>query len=174
MQETIVTTNSTTPIITVEELITYLEIGTQTTEEQQRLEDMISAATILAEDYTGSDLTPKTREQFFFLFDNPEELFGAPIDEVTTVEEDGEALTLTTQYNVLGIRNKRINLVGRTRDANNIKVTYTTVGLADNELIKHAIRRIAANFYVTKSDYSDVTVEQIPLDAQELLTPFVN
>ena len=136
----IISTIGTSEPVTLAETKNYLRVTN--TQDDNLITSMISNARMQVERFINSDILSKQRELFLPLVDCPINLPYAPITMVDSVEIGGEA---STDFESNGLSNPLLtfgsyglNYNGGTSSyttpVNNVKITYTTTGISDDQI----------------------------------------
>ncbi len=145
-QSRVVSITDATEPVTLTEAKNYLRVTN--TQDDTKITSQITAARSIAEKYLNRDILPRTREQFILRdesIDGNIELYNGPIDSVDTVTIEGVEAVLDDSYELIGLSNEP--LVSVERNSREVKIDYTTEGLAGNETVKQGVLAILAELY---------------------------
>lgn len=146
-----------------------------------------TAARLLVEQYLGTKLLSTTLKTYFYDFEEWDEKNGyytlvlpffpvTSVDAVKKVAADGSE-TVTTDYNVTGLDEKRISIAQTfsltNPDGIGYIVEYTAERTTIEEPIKEAIAKLAGELYENRQNSAvDITVTSLPYDVRRLLLPY--
>ena len=138
-------TNATEPV-TLAEAKNYLRVDNSV--DDTKITSMISAARAIAEAYINRDILPRQREQYILRdtsSDGVIELYNTPINSSVAVTVSLEGVA-TTNFELLGPSDNpyiSLDLTG----ANEVNITYTTLGLTSSETVRQGILAILSELY---------------------------
>lgn len=145
-------------IVTLQEAKDYARIDTDS--DDTLITSMIVSARQALETYLSRDIVAKTRSYFVpSSSDGCINLPFAPIDTITSVESDGEALT----YTAYGLDDKYIQL--ESYPATRVTIVYVTLGMTEDQL-KTSIKMLVSTYYDNREDFIDGTISLLPIDAR--------
>lgn len=145
VDNSVVSVTGTTEPVTLAEAKNYLRINN--TQDDDLITGLITNARTDAERYLNSDILAKQRRTHLTFYEDPINLYYAPIATVDSVTVEGQTLTVDDEYTVDGLNNPLVCLMNTA--AEDVQITYTTAGITTlaevpNDSIKWGVLALLA------------------------------
>jgi hypothetical protein len=158
--------NSTTgnEIVSIADVKDYARIDTEA--DNNIISQMIVQARIWCENFISKDIVSKNRTYYLPETNGTFDLPFAPVSEIQSITIGG---TSTTDYEILGVDNETIELDGGS--AENVKITYITLGMND-ALLKQAMLQLIATYYDNRAEFVKGSISEIPTNVKNILSGY--
>lgn len=158
--------------VSISEFKTYT--GFSGTDQDAQLEDMITAARVWFEEYTGLSVISKSYEVRYYYDDAIDEYFElpfAPVSSITSVEVSGNSTSYDQKgLDVISIRPYQTVIASSSTDEDYVDVEF--IACASDDKIKAArlvILRILNDWWDNRKDNSPVTGGLLSWDTMRLV-----
>ena len=142
--------NPTEPV-TLDEAKNWLRIDT--TADDTLITNLIISARRKAERYLNRDIVAKQREAYWTYVDEDINL-PYTTNGVTSVSVDGNALTLNTDYEVLGLDNPKIRILNN--PVEKVQINYTTANFSNSEIEIGILMLIEESYHGHKTMWKSI------------------
>lgn len=144
---------------------TYLRVDTSA--DDTLIDQMITQARIIIENYISKDIVAKTRKLYLASVDERFVLPFSPIASIQSITVEG---TATTAYETYGLDDTIVEL--NSLPSKEVIVSYTTSGMSDSFLIQANLQMIST-LYDNRADFVvGSIVSEIPTDVKSILSSY--
>ena len=165
MRQIKINTTTGSELLTTQNVKDYVRIDT--TADDTLISEMITQARIWSENYISRDIVAKNRSYYL---DETNGIFDLPFGPVASISQITIKGTATTDFEILGLDNKTIEL--DQGPAERVLITYVTTGI-NNSLIKQAMLQLISTYYDNRADFvTGVNLNEIPTSTKKILTSF--